>query len=54
MLPKKLLNYNNVDLTEPPLIIDATFEESPIQEVSSDCMLPAPLTHLYDDKYKAY
>ena len=51
---EEITEYNNVDLTEPPLIMDATFEESPIQEVSSDCMLPAPLTHLYDDKYKAY
>ena len=34
--------------------MDAMFEESPIQEISSDCILPAPLTQLYDDKYKAY
>ena len=34
--------------------MDAMFEESPIQEISSDSMLPAPLTQLYDDKYKAY
>ena len=43
--------YNN---TEPPLTMDAIFEESPSQEVSSDYMLSAPLTHLYDDKYYAY
>jgi len=30
------------------------FEDLPIQEVSSDCRLPAPLTDLYDDEYKAY
>ena len=52
-LPTKLLN-NNIDVTEPPLIMDAMFEESPIQEVSNDCILPAPLTHLYDGKFKAY
>ena len=34
--------------------MDAMFEESPIHKISSDCMLPAPLTHLYNDNCKAY
>lgn len=34
--------------------MDTMFEGLPIQEVSCDCMLPASLTDLYDDEYKAY
>ena len=46
---EEITEYNNNDLTEPPPIMDAMCEDSPIQEVSSDCILPAPLIHLYDD-----
>ena len=35
-IAKEITEYNNNDLTEPPLIMDAMCEESPIQEVSSD------------------
>ena len=48
----------DVDPSELPLIMEDMFdpvelsEESPNQEVSSDCILPAPLADLCDDEYK--
>lgn len=50
----------DVDPSELPLIMEDMFdpdelsEGSPTQEVPSDCSLPAPLTDLYDDEYRAY
>ena len=48
------ITENDDDFLEPPPSMDTMLEDSLIEEVSSDCMIPAPLTHLYDVKYKTY
>ena len=48
------------DLSEVPLIMEAMFDhvelskESLIQDVSSNCSLPAPIADLYDGEYRTY
>ena len=49
----------DVDLSEVPLIMEAMFDpaelsKSLIQDVSSNCSLPAPLVDLYDGEYRTY